>query len=141
MPPNIHLLTLEPWKGKSILLRLEHFIQKNEDPSRLSEPITVDLVSLFTKLKITSIKETTLSANQFKEDLKYRELRTNMEMEDDFNDFYGSIPEYTPSVTMIKKSEYLSNNKHKRIYKRDKNYFVTLKAMEIKTFIIEVEFK
>lgn len=42
LPPNIHLLTLEEWKNNTILLRLEHFYQQNEDQN-LSKPVTINL--------------------------------------------------------------------------------------------------
>ncbi|CAG2170825.1 unnamed protein product [Oppiella nova] len=47
LPKNVHLLTLEQWKGSSYLLRLEHFYQQNESQT-LSKPVTLDLKDLFT---------------------------------------------------------------------------------------------
>lgn len=38
----MQILTLEPWKDNTILLRLEHIFQKDED-TELSQPVTVDL--------------------------------------------------------------------------------------------------
>ena len=40
LPLNVHLLTVEPWKERSLLLRLEHIMEANED-SVLSHPVTV----------------------------------------------------------------------------------------------------
>jgi lysosomal alpha-mannosidase len=37
---NVHLLTVEPWKEGSLLLRLEHVMEQNED-SVLSLPVEV----------------------------------------------------------------------------------------------------
>jgi len=42
LPDNVHLLTLEQWEASSILLRLEHFYAKDEDPV-LSQPAKVQL--------------------------------------------------------------------------------------------------
>jgi len=42
LPDNVHLLTLEQWEAGTILLRLEHFYAKDEDPT-LSKPATVQL--------------------------------------------------------------------------------------------------
>lgn len=65
LPPNVHLLTLEQWKDKTILLRLEHFYDSNDDPSNLSKPVQVSLVKLFQQFTVLTALETTLSANQF----------------------------------------------------------------------------
>jgi lysosomal alpha-mannosidase len=40
LPMNVHVLTVEPWKEESLLLRLEHIMEKNEDPV-LSLPVAV----------------------------------------------------------------------------------------------------
>lgn len=42
VPENIQILTLEPWKGTSFLLRLEHILEKVDDPSA-AQPIVVNL--------------------------------------------------------------------------------------------------
>ncbi|KAJ8951614.1 hypothetical protein NQ318_012284 [Aromia moschata] len=49
LPDNVQILTLEPWKGFSFLLRLEHVFESNDDPA-LSQTVTVDL-------KITTEKQ------------------------------------------------------------------------------------
>jgi len=40
LPTNVNLLTVEPWKEGSLLLRLEHIMEANEDPV-LSLPVEV----------------------------------------------------------------------------------------------------
>ena len=65
LPPNVHLLTLEEWKDSSVLLRLEHFYDENDDPNNLSKPVTFSLASLFAPFGIAHARETTLSANQW----------------------------------------------------------------------------
>ncbi|GIY50003.1 lysosomal alpha-mannosidase, partial [Caerostris extrusa] len=42
LPPNVHLLTLEPWKKGTVLIRLEHIYEYDED-SVLSKPVDVSL--------------------------------------------------------------------------------------------------
>jgi lysosomal alpha-mannosidase len=37
---NVHILTVEPWKEDLLLLRLEHIMEENEDPT-LSLPVEV----------------------------------------------------------------------------------------------------
>jgi lysosomal alpha-mannosidase len=39
---NVHILTLEPWNENTLLLRLEHIMEKDEDEN-LSQETTVDL--------------------------------------------------------------------------------------------------
>ena len=49
LPANINILTLEPWKDGTHLLRLEHVVDLEEDPI-LSEPVALTLdVSFFLK--------------------------------------------------------------------------------------------
>lgn len=67
LPENIQILTLEPWKDGSLLLRLEHILEKGED-AELSQPVTVNLEALFAPFTVSSIRETTLGANQWLED-------------------------------------------------------------------------
>lgn len=66
LPSNVHLLTLEPWSDKKILLRLEHMYEHYEDPKNLSKPVKVSLTNLFKNFDITSVREMTLGANQYK---------------------------------------------------------------------------
>jgi lysosomal alpha-mannosidase len=63
LPDNVHLLTLEQWVAGSILMRLEHFYEKNEDPV-LSQPATVHLLDLFVPFSINTVVEMTLGANE-----------------------------------------------------------------------------
>jgi len=42
LPDNVHLLTLEQWEAGDVLLRLEHFYAKDEDPV-LSQPAKIQL--------------------------------------------------------------------------------------------------
>nr|CAD7203986.1 unnamed protein product [Timema douglasi] len=67
LPPNVHILTLEPWQGRSLLLRLEHTLENTDDPL-LSKPATVYLQKLFSPFTIVSARETTLGANQWLKD-------------------------------------------------------------------------
>ena len=64
LPANVHLMTVEQWKGEEdrLLLRLEHIFQKGEDVE-LSKPATVHLRNLFTRFEVMEARELTLSAN------------------------------------------------------------------------------
>ena len=63
LPANVHLLTLQFIDANTILLRLEHQFEKNEDMV-LSRPVTVSLDGLFTAFKIESMTELVLGANE-----------------------------------------------------------------------------
>ncbi|KAJ8951624.1 hypothetical protein NQ318_012294 [Aromia moschata] len=62
LPENIHLLTLEKWSDKdnTYLIRLEHFLEKNDDID-LSKEVEIDLENLFTLFRIVSAHERTLN--------------------------------------------------------------------------------
>ena len=60
LPANIHLLTLERWDDKRVLLRLEHLFEINED-QKYSRPRRISIENLFSPLRITSVVEMTLS--------------------------------------------------------------------------------
>ncbi|XP_033223798.1 lysosomal alpha-mannosidase-like [Belonocnema kinseyi] len=67
LPPNIHILTLEPWKDGSILLRLEHLFESDESVE-FSKPVTINIQELFSAFTVTSVHETTLGGNQWLKD-------------------------------------------------------------------------
>ncbi|KAM6229533.1 LOW QUALITY PROTEIN: lysosomal alpha-mannosidase [Spheniscus humboldti] len=62
LPPNIHLLTLTPWDAGTLLLRLEHQFERGESVNG-SQPVTVDLLNLFSAFTITSVQEMSLGAD------------------------------------------------------------------------------
>uniref|UniRef100_A0A1W7RA88 Alpha-mannosidase n=1 Tax=Hadrurus spadix TaxID=141984 RepID=A0A1W7RA88_9SCOR len=64
LPASLHMLTLEPWKNNTVLLRLEHMYEKDDDPNDLSLPVTINFKSLFKAFQVTSFQEATLGANQ-----------------------------------------------------------------------------
>lgn len=67
LPDNVHLLTLEQWVAGSVLVRFEHFFEKDEDPV-LSMPAIVQLKDLFAPFSIDSVDELTLGADQMLSD-------------------------------------------------------------------------
>jgi len=65
LPPNIQLMTFQPWKNNTVLLRLSHQFAVGEDSS-LSKVTSVDLSTLFVNRTIQSAIELSLTANQNK---------------------------------------------------------------------------
>ncbi|XP_065335492.1 lysosomal alpha-mannosidase-like isoform X2 [Cloeon dipterum] len=59
LPENVNLLTMEPWRGNSVLLRLENAFEKKEDQF----PVKVSLTDLF-EAEVVSVEEMMLGANQ-----------------------------------------------------------------------------
>ncbi|XP_063392346.1 lysosomal alpha-mannosidase-like [Cydia fagiglandana] len=85
LPRQIRILTLEPWKAGSVLLRLENTLEKNDrttqrldlpDDTPLPTHINVELRKLFQHLRIKSVRETTLAANQWLEEARQMDWST-----------------------------------------------------------------
>ncbi|XP_046834727.1 lysosomal alpha-mannosidase isoform X1 [Vespa crabro] len=114
LPPNVNILTLEPWKNGTILLRLEHIFEVGES-NVYSVPVDINIKDLFTSFTITSIKETTLGANQWLEDSN--RLKWNPET----NDILSNSEDIFRPIRI-----------------QDEVINIHLKPMEIRTFIIEV---
>ncbi|XP_058121283.1 lysosomal alpha-mannosidase-like [Anopheles ziemanni] len=109
LPPHVHLLTLEPWKDSTVLVRFEHLFEKGED-NEFSLAVQIDLQHLFNNKTIASLRETTLAGNQWKEDVHRME--------------YG----------LKRKASKSSQNNHE-----DDRFTIELQPMEIRTFIIRFE--
>ncbi|XP_032939560.1 lysosomal alpha-mannosidase [Catharus ustulatus] len=62
LPPNVHLLSLEPRGAGALLLRLEHLYGLGESRNR-STPVSVDLTTLFSSFNITSLEELALGGD------------------------------------------------------------------------------
>jgi len=60
LPPNIHLLSLEPYDENYVLVRLEHFFEINED-QQYSKSRKINLEDLFVGYDLLDYKETTLN--------------------------------------------------------------------------------
>nr|CAD7429117.1 unnamed protein product [Timema monikensis] len=112
LPRNVHLLTLEPWKDQAVLLRLEHFLEKNEDPI-LSRDADVNIKNysslkqeLLAPLTVLSVNETTLDGSQWLSEVD--RLQWNVTVTE----------ERTP------------------IFHQINNFTITLSPMQIRTFIV-----
>uniref|UniRef100_A0A1B6CDC3 Alpha-mannosidase n=1 Tax=Clastoptera arizonana TaxID=38151 RepID=A0A1B6CDC3_9HEMI len=108
----IQILTLEPWKENSILLRLEHIAEKNDD-IRCSKTITLNIEEIFKPFTILSIKETNLGSNQWIEDV------TRLVWYKESNEMKDYVRHYSSVYNLPE---------------------ISLNPMEIRTFIIEVIF-
>uniref|UniRef100_A0A8C5D3T0 Alpha-mannosidase n=1 Tax=Gouania willdenowi TaxID=441366 RepID=A0A8C5D3T0_GOUWI len=113
LPPAVHLLTLSQWDEDSVLLRLEHQFQTWESKVH-SQPVTIQLQKLFSTVEVVGVSELNLSANQWKEEMKRLQ--------------------WTPqSGTTIGRT-------HTHVKTFDASpWEVTLRPMEIRTFVLRVK--
>ncbi|GFG40564.1 hypothetical protein Cfor_04486 [Coptotermes formosanus] len=117
LPENVHILTLEPWKGHTFLLRLEHIYEKNEHPV-FSKPATVNLQDLFKPFSIVSARETTLGGNQWLSESH------RFEWKSESNDIDSTLEDEDMPLPSSKDEDALS---------------ITLVPMQIRTFIIDIQ--
>lgn len=150
LPKNIHLLTFEPWKSDSILIRFEHILAKHED-EQYSQAVTFNFQDVFRSLDVASIRETTLSANQWLNQAKRLHFKANT---DNLNETLASSLTASNQETNEPKNNirpHISGRQYfetsnKRHFKRHRaaeydqsDLKITLKPMEIRTFIVELE--
>ncbi|XP_064076196.1 lysosomal alpha-mannosidase-like isoform X1 [Vanessa tameamea] len=86
LPDGLHLLTLEPWTRDSLLLRIENYVDKSNNST-----IEIDLSEVFNNVKIISIKETTLAANRWVEDVEKWTWKVENEFSESFNLEYNNF--------------------------------------------------
>lgn len=110
LPQNIYLMSFEPWKDASYLIRFEHIVERDED-SQLSAPARFNLLDVFPGFDI-DLKEVSLSANQWIED--FQRLH-----------FIKESVGFLDEIETAKKPPTVSPELD-----------ITLNPMEIKTFII-----
>ncbi|XP_074026193.1 lysosomal alpha-mannosidase isoform X2 [Leptinotarsa decemlineata] len=115
LPDNINILTFEPWKGNTYLLRLEHIMEKNEDAQLSDKVILENIQNIFKHFRIEKMDETTLAANVLLKDFR-RSEGYNWQIAN-------------ASTTARVDSEQVTTGS------------ISLKPMEIKTFIVRLEKK
>ncbi|KDP43185.1 hypothetical protein JCGZ_22737 [Jatropha curcas] len=74
LPLNVALITLQELDDGSVLLRLAHLYEGGEDP-KYSALAKVELKKMFSGKKIKELKEMSLSANQYKSEMKRMEWK------------------------------------------------------------------
>ena len=129
LPANIKLATVTnnyaAWNDGKILIRLSHMYQVGEHPM-LSLPATVSLAEVFAKagLKITSAKEMMLSANQGREEFEAKKTVWHSE---------SSYPNANVEGAQVERVVLDSSAA------AGSNMTVTVRAMEVKTYLCDVE--
>lgn len=136
LPKNVQILTLEPWIATSILLRLEHVLEKDEDPS-LSQPVIVDLQGLFTPFELVEIRETTLGANQWLDEKHRLHFKKGTPLED-----FIMFGEGANMKRWLKWKIYQNDLHRGRVVSEtdtQDQYKISLNPMQIRTFIVEAK--
>lgn len=118
-PPNVHLLTLEEWKDGGVLLRLEHFFDKDED-EELSKPVRFSISDLFSAFEITDVREVILGANLDAGQLDRLEWKAERDNEVDWNDGCGGGDETI------------------RTEEESPTTVITLNPMQIRSFVVKL---
>ncbi|KAK6626758.1 hypothetical protein RUM44_009235 [Polyplax serrata] len=69
VPRNVRILTLEPWREDTVLLRLEHIFENVPSSSLSNAPVIISLRGLFKTFEIVEARETTLGADRWLSDV------------------------------------------------------------------------
>lgn len=117
IPNNVHLLTMEMVQPNTLLLRFENFFEAFEN----NKTATVDLNGLFKEFKVVTLTEMNLSANQLIKDKKMWDWNTN---ETQYH--------YLREPMGFKNEDY-------EPIRFQSDLVISLKPMEIKTYIAEIQ--
>lgn len=143
LPLNVNLLTFELWKENSILVRFEHLLEKGEDPM-YSKSVRFNLQDIFRSLSIEEVRETTLAANQWKEensrfkfkpDPGYLKQVTKLSL---FGVIAGMDTNQAFQAEMEARQEEATETLRNV---SNEGFEITLSPMQIRTFIMQLEFK
>lgn len=150
LPQNVHLLTFEPWKDETILMRFEHILEKYEDIEYASA-VTFNFNDVFRSFNIYELRETTLAGNQWLNEakrFKFRPQSSNETTEEnEINTVSPSIKTDDTNISKISPTPEVSESRQKRKRNRnnvaddDDNYTITLNPMQIRTFVVTLEWK
>ena len=128
LPPNINLLTLQPWDDNRILLRLEHIFEVNED-SKYSRPRRLSLRDLFTTFIIVDAVEMTLDASREKRLAETTRLKFHPEV-----DPYAN---YTNVLTQVDNEDLADSTSDGGESPATPSFTIVMYPMEIRTFLVK----
>ncbi|XP_052868628.1 lysosomal alpha-mannosidase-like [Anopheles cruzii] len=135
LPLNVHLLTFEPWHDNSILVRFEHLLEADEDPL-YSKPVRFNVQDVFRQFSIEQVRETTLAANQLKED------STRMKFKPDPSYIvYGSDTGRSSRVDTSRSAPRPRSVADTGRNIADDGFEIVLNPMQIRTFIFQLEYR
>lgn len=156
LPQNVNLMTLEPWKENSILVRFEHILEASED-FEYSKPATFNLKDVFHNFDISEIRETTLSANQWKDEATRMKFKIDDEQSSNTFENKNEVEDVgdLDKILVLPKDVsnlYSSETDEKTVprYIRNRSrgvnivkdtWNIILQPMEIRTFVITLEWR
>ncbi|XP_058057448.1 lysosomal alpha-mannosidase-like [Anopheles bellator] len=135
LPLNVHLLTFEPWHDNSILVRFEHLLEADEDPL-YSAPVRFNVQDVFRQFSIEEVRETTLAANQFKEDSSRMKFKP-----DPSYIVYGSDTGRSSHVDPARSAPRPRSEADTGRNIADDGFEIVLNPMQIRTFIFQLEYR
>jgi lysosomal alpha-mannosidase len=130
LPKMVNLLTLESWDPETVLIRLEHIFEINEDAD-YSRPIQLSLRRMFRNFKVVKVREMTLDALQDIELARTNRLR--------FQTSTNPYKNYTDELGDFVNMDYVSHLIDNSPAGEDL-FIVELRPMEIRTFLVQINY-
>ena len=128
LPIGVHLLTLEPLGANTLLLRVENYLKKSENST-----VLVDFGTIFNNLKILSLRETSLAANRWLDDIEKWRWNTENVFKSSLNEEYGNFNNNNGD----RNEKDVKNEGNFEI--KEEGLKINLKAKQIRTFIANYE--
>lgn len=130
LPKMVNLLTLESWDNETVLIRLEHIFEINEDAD-LSRPVQVSLKMMFRNFKIISAREMTLNGLQDIDVARINRLRFRTAT-DPYKNYTDELSEF---INMDFVSPLLESSQQ-----GEDLLVVELRPMDIRTFLVQIAY-
>ncbi|XP_055684931.1 lysosomal alpha-mannosidase isoform X1 [Lutzomyia longipalpis] len=145
LPQNVKLLTLEPWKELSFLLRFEHILEQNDD-AEYSKSVTFNFKDVFGGIfDINSLEEMTLDGNQLLEESEKTRFRFKPESKGFVftNEILKRKRETVTETPQVKGVTIIDEGKPseepaKELPDDSAKWDITIQPMQIRTFILHV---
>lgn len=132
LPKMINLLTLESWDPETVLIRLEHIFEINEDAD-LSRPVQVSLNQMFRNFKIIKVREMSLNGMQDIEAARVNRLR--------FQTASNPYRNYTDELADFVITDYVNPLIELNAAKQGEDLLIVeLRPMEIRTFLVQIAY-
>lgn len=117
------------------MVRFEHILEKNED-QQYSKPVSFNFHDVFRELSVASIRETTLSANQWLDEAKRLNFTAKIE---NVHETPSSMDVHSSGTPELLQSHISGRHLSNRAMKDANDLTIKLNPMEIRTFIVELE--
>ncbi|KAM8717605.1 hypothetical protein ACLKA7_004323 [Drosophila subpalustris] len=102
LPKYVHLLTLEPWHDKELLVRFEHILEKTDD-YHYSKFVQFNVKDVLAGFKVVNMRETTLDGNAWLDE--HRRMEFVPDPEDQDYNAYGVFSKPSKGVHLLDASK------------------------------------